>query len=382
MLNTISAYWHMAGVVVIVLVLLFVPDHHQSLGYVFGETINNSGFGEPAQLRHSGVLVRLRTGLLMSAVHDHGLRCLGAHGRGDAPGLADGGCRHVHVRCRLGHLRLHPAARRHVRDPEHRRRARAVGIVVPWIWTESMSQNWAEALLFICVRGSVLLPHRVVDVRVADDVRVLARRRRAGTPALAARRANRVPRYAVLRSECSRAAVMIPAYWNSSSATSSAPHRGDRPLRRVHPPGDPPLPAWRRLRARRLEPRQALQVDRPDRDRLGRASSRSSSCCRRPQTGVPWEEGWTWEAVNYAPILVGGALLLFGGWYVLSPAMVQGTGAPGHGRGARAHGSSARASSGYGPSLPPSTGPEGGARRGRSPSDPSRRRRSGRSPDR
>jgi hypothetical protein len=36
------------------------------------------------------------------------------------------------------------------------------------------------------------------------------------------------------------------------------------------------------------------------------------------KASVPWEEGWTWEAVNYAPILVGGALLLFGGWYVLS----------------------------------------------------------------
>jgi len=33
---------------------------------------------------------------------------------------------------------------------------------------------------------------------------------------------------------------------------------------------------------------------------------------------APWEEGFTWEAVNYAPILVGGALLLFGGWWVLS----------------------------------------------------------------
>src|SRR5205814_4677256 len=43
-LNTISAYWHMLGVVFIVLVLIIVPDHHKSFGYVFGHTINNSGF--------------------------------------------------------------------------------------------------------------------------------------------------------------------------------------------------------------------------------------------------------------------------------------------------------------------------------------------------
>src|SRR3954451_620303 len=36
MLNTISAYWHMIGVAVIVLVLFIVPSHHQSFGFVFG----------------------------------------------------------------------------------------------------------------------------------------------------------------------------------------------------------------------------------------------------------------------------------------------------------------------------------------------------------
>src|SRR5688500_16274471 len=43
-LNTVSAYWHMAGVAFIVLVLIIVPDRHQSLSYVFTETVNNSGF--------------------------------------------------------------------------------------------------------------------------------------------------------------------------------------------------------------------------------------------------------------------------------------------------------------------------------------------------
>jgi hypothetical protein len=33
---------------------------------------------------------------------------------------------------------------------------------------------------------------------------------------------------------------------------------------------------------------------------------------------APWKDGFTWEAVNYAPILVGAAILLFGGWWVLS----------------------------------------------------------------
>ena len=36
--------------------------------------------------------------------------------------------------------------------------------------------------------------------------------------------------------------------------------------------------------------------------------------------GVPFKNnpGWNWDVVNYAPATVGGALVLFGGWYLLS----------------------------------------------------------------
>src|SRR5690242_1982245 len=44
-LNAFSAWWHMIGVIVIVFILGIVPDHHRSFGYVFGQTINNTGFG-------------------------------------------------------------------------------------------------------------------------------------------------------------------------------------------------------------------------------------------------------------------------------------------------------------------------------------------------
>jgi amino acid transporter len=43
--NNISVGWHVLGVAVIIGILVFVPDHHQSARFVFGHTINNSGFG-------------------------------------------------------------------------------------------------------------------------------------------------------------------------------------------------------------------------------------------------------------------------------------------------------------------------------------------------
>ena len=42
-LNHISAYWHVAGVAIIALVLIIFPDHHQSVSFVFTKTVNNSG---------------------------------------------------------------------------------------------------------------------------------------------------------------------------------------------------------------------------------------------------------------------------------------------------------------------------------------------------
>ena len=34
--------------------------------------------------------------------------------------------------------------------------------------------------------------------------------------------------------------------------------------------------------------------------------------------GIPWKSNFTWDAVNYAPVTIGGALILFGGWWLLS----------------------------------------------------------------
>src|SRR5688500_17988782 len=42
--NNISVWWHVAGASLIVAILVFVPDSHQSPGYVFTDTFNNSGW--------------------------------------------------------------------------------------------------------------------------------------------------------------------------------------------------------------------------------------------------------------------------------------------------------------------------------------------------
>ena len=43
LMNNISVGWHILGVAVIIALLIFVPDHHQSASWVFGHRINNNG---------------------------------------------------------------------------------------------------------------------------------------------------------------------------------------------------------------------------------------------------------------------------------------------------------------------------------------------------
>jgi amino acid transporter len=43
-INNVSVWWHVIGVAVIIALLVFVPDHHQDAGFVFGNRINNTGF--------------------------------------------------------------------------------------------------------------------------------------------------------------------------------------------------------------------------------------------------------------------------------------------------------------------------------------------------
>jgi amino acid transporter len=45
-MNNVSVWWHVIGATAIVLILLLVPDQHQSFSYVFTERFNNSGFFE------------------------------------------------------------------------------------------------------------------------------------------------------------------------------------------------------------------------------------------------------------------------------------------------------------------------------------------------
>ncbi len=149
-LNTFSAWWHMAGVLVIVGILIIVPDNHQSLGYVFGETINNSGFSG----QNFGDLMFFYVfgiGLLMAQYTITGFDASAhlAEETNQASRMAAiGMVMSVVVSVVFGFLLLLAVT---FAIPDTKGVIDAGGYAVTYIWETSMSRRWAEFLLLIAV---------------------------------------------------------------------------------------------------------------------------------------------------------------------------------------------------------------------------------------
>ncbi|MEP6816119.1 MAG: amino acid permease, partial [Marmoricola sp.] len=65
-INNVSVWWHVVGVAFIVVILLVVPDQHQSFSYVFTERFNNSGYASGANHGATYWLLVAPFGLLLT----------------------------------------------------------------------------------------------------------------------------------------------------------------------------------------------------------------------------------------------------------------------------------------------------------------------------
>ena len=66
LMNNISVGWHILGVAIILGILIFVPDDHQSASFVFGERINNSGLHDGSTSNLGFWLLVLPIGFLLT----------------------------------------------------------------------------------------------------------------------------------------------------------------------------------------------------------------------------------------------------------------------------------------------------------------------------
>ena len=318
LLNTISAYWHMAGVVFIVLVLAVVPDNHQSFGYVFGETVNATGFGGDKTTGFVFIYVFL-TGLLMAQYTITGFDA-SAHMAEEthqaSRSAAVGMYMSVVASVVFGFILLVAVT---FAVPDTSGAIDNLGFLVPWIWAESMGQGWAEALLFICVVAQFFC----VTASITSASRMLfAFSRDGAVPGHRLWRQvgrNRVPQISVIAIVVASAAIMVPAYWNYLVGYLVGTGIAVIGLYIAFV-----LPVYLRLR-------KGDSWDAPRAWSLGKHYKWIDTISLLwvglitilfifplYKAGLPWEDDFSWELTNYTVLWFAGIGIIFGGWWALS----------------------------------------------------------------
>jgi amino acid transporter len=322
-LNMISAWWHMVGVAVVVGVLIIVPDHHQSVSYVFTERINNSGFADGGTAFSNPIFwFVFGLGLLMAQYTITGFDA-SAHTAEEtnkaSRGAAVGMWTSVFASVVFGFILLVAVTFAIPSTEGALETVNALLPIVPWIWQESMGERWADFLLFICVVAQFFCV--TASVTSASRMMFAFSRDRAvpGHPLWRRVARNRVPVYSVIGVAFFAAILMIPAVWNYfiGYAVGTAIAVIGLYIAFI-------LPVYLRWR-------KGDSWDEPRAWSLGKhykwldvisilwvALVSVLFIFPLYKVGLPWEADFTWEFTNYTVVWFAAIGLIFGGWWFLS----------------------------------------------------------------
>ena len=317
-LNAFSAWWHMVGVLVIVGILIVVPDHHRSIGYVFGKTINNTGFG--GGTTHGLIFFYVfLTGLLLAQYTITGYDA-SAHMSEETHkasiGAAWGMVMSVVVSVIFGFILLVAVTFVVPNDAN----AAAAGVyIITYIWQTAMSTRWAEFLLFIAVVAQVFCT--IASTTSASRMMFAFSRDGAVPGNQLWRRVSKVDRIPIFTvwAICVLAFLTpLPALWYGyvGYAASTAVAVIGLYVAFV-------LPIILRLRAGEKFERGAWSLGRHYKWIDVIAILWIVFICfvfllPTFSGGVPFKANFNWLIFNYTPLMVGGAFLLFAGWYLIS----------------------------------------------------------------
>jgi amino acid transporter len=318
LINAISAFWHVIGVLIIVGALIFVPDHHQSAGYVFGQTINNSGFSGHGfgvltfwmvfAIGSIGMAQYTLTGYDASA---HTAEETHKASRSSAVGMVWS----VVVSVIAGFVLLTAIT---FAIPDQKAVQGEFTYITTYIWQNSMSTHWAEVLLFIVV----LAQFYCLTACVTSGSRMLfAFSRDRAVPGHQLWRKvsrHRVPVWSVFAVGAMGFLLLVPTWWNNLAGYYVGTSVGTTGLYIAFI-----LPVFLRFRMRESFEHGAWSLGRHYRwiNPIAMVWVAFISIVFMLPTspgGIPWNSAWSWNLANYAPATIGGALVLFGGWYLLS----------------------------------------------------------------
>ncbi len=319
LLNTVSAYWHMIGVAVIVIVLIVVPSHHQSFSYVFGGQVNATGYGHNATgFHHAAFWLVFGLGLLMAQYTMTGYDASAhmAEETHQASRMAAVGMyMSVVVSAIFGFVLLVAVT---FAIPSTSGALTNIGAVVPWIWRTSMSQNWSDALLAVCVVAQFFC---LTASTTSASRMMFAFSRDGAVPGHQLWRRvsrHRVPVHAVFAIGVLAALLMVPAIWNYLVGYAAGTAIAVIGLYIAFI-----LPVFLRLRLGDRFEHGAWSLGRHYKwidtvAILWVGLITVLFCLPLFEAGLPWSADFSWSLTNYTILWFVGIGLCFGGWWVLS----------------------------------------------------------------
>ena len=305
--NNVSVGWHVLGVIVIIALVAFVPSHHQSLSFVFGQRFNNTGFHNGATTGPFFWLYVLPLGFILTMYTQTGYDA-SAHTaeetRGAARAAAQGVWRSVFYSAIAGWAVLLALlfAATHVTAI-----TKLGGGSIPLIET-GLSTWAAKVVLIICTVGQLFCG--AAGLTSASRTWYAFSRDR-GMPGWALFRRvtiKRVPLYAVLAVSVASLIITIPAYFGTKTGVPWA-YFAITAICTVGLYLAYIIPVYLRLR----------QGDKfsPGPWTLGRHYKWINILAIAfvvlvvysldgPTTavGAPWNSGFTWTAFNYSPLVL------------------------------------------------------------------------------
>ena len=216
MLNNISVWWHVLGVAILVALLVFVPDHHQGAGWVFGHKINNTGFDGGATGGLPFWFLVIPTGFILTMYTMTGYDA-SAHTaeetRGAAVSAAQGVWRSVLLSAVIGWFVLLALmfAATNVKGINA-----GGGGSIPMI-TTALSSSAAKAVLIICTVGQLFCGMAGLTSASRTWYAFSRDRGMPGWPLFRRLNHHRVPTYAVLGVTVAALVISIPALWSNKA---------------------------------------------------------------------------------------------------------------------------------------------------------------------
>jgi amino acid transporter len=314
LLNDISVWWHVFGVLVIVGFLIFKPAHHQSFSAVFGHTVNNSGFS------HGWLWFVLLLGLLQAQYTYTGYDA-SAHMSEETQNASRSAARGVIMSIVVSAVFGYILALGVTFAIQSLSKTTGAGtFAVKQVYLDALGLTTAKVMLFITVGAQLYCG--MSSITSASRM-MYAFSRDGATPGHKLwRRLNhqRVPVYAVWAIAVLAFLAAFPAYFGTNGVVAYVAVTSIATIGLYIAYA---LPIYLRLREG--------DAWEPGEWHLGRwyrpigiiacvwvAFISVLFILPTVPTGIPFKHGFTWLSVNYAIIAVGGTLLLTGSWWLLS----------------------------------------------------------------